>query len=130
MKSGSLIYFKDEDKFLIYPNKKTPPGFWVAAPLYIYLDGNIDKSLLLKEIIIIFNHAECRMAYYPVDENGQPAPHWQSELVIKDHLENNRLFLCDKNGNGRVELKVHSGPYRIFDSSVQFGTFVKLKAIL
>ncbi|MAT54967.1 MAG: hypothetical protein CMN32_10850 [Saprospirales bacterium] len=42
----------------------------------------------------------------------------------------NRLFLCDKNGNGRVELKTHSGPYRIFDSSVQFGTFVKLKAIL
>ena len=52
------------------------------------------------------------MAYYPVDESGQQAPHWQSELVIKDHPEfsgqvlgNNRLFLCDKNGNGRIELK-------------------------
>ena len=58
------------------------------------------------------NHAEGRMAYYPVDESGQPAPHWQSELAIKDHPEfsgqvlgNNRLFLCDKNGNGRIELK-------------------------
>ncbi len=31
--------------------------------------------------------AEGRIAYYPVDENGQQAPHWQSELVIKDHPE-------------------------------------------
>ncbi len=49
--------------------------------------------------------AESRIAYYPVDENGQQAPHWQSELVIKDHLGNNRLFLCDKNGNGKIDLK-------------------------
>ena len=66
-----------------------------------YLDG-IEKH---SNNDIFVYHAEGRAAYYfPGTEPNAPAPEWQYEYSLRDHLGNSRVMVADKNGDGYIQL--------------------------
>ena len=81
--------------------RKTVNSYQNGPSGILYLDG-IEKH---SNNDIFVYHAEGRAAYYfPGTEPNAPAPEWQYEYTLRDHLGNSRVTIADKNNDGYIQL--------------------------